>query len=81
MILFTLEDLDLREIKTIRQSLDYIPIIGKDAAFVAILQGKIQQQIQQIEEYLQREEQEKKKSLEEALQSDTQSLPTSGKKK
>lgn len=81
MILFTLEDLDLREIRTLRQSLDYVPIVGKDAAFLAILQGKIQQQIQQIEEYLKQEEEEKQKSLKEALQNDTQSLSSTPSKK
>jgi len=79
MILYTLEDLDLREIRTLRQSLDYIPLTGKDAAFIAILQGKVQQQIQQIEEYLRQEEENKHKALEEVIQSEIQ--PTSGKKK
>jgi len=79
MILYTLEDLDLREIRTLHQSLDYIPLTGKDAAFIAILQGKVQQQIQQIEEYLRQEEENKHKALEEVIQSEIQ--PTSGKKK
>jgi hypothetical protein len=82
MIIFTLEDLNLREIKALRQSLDYIPLTGKDATFIAVLQNKIQQQTQQIEEYLKQEEEEKQKSLEAALQNDTQSPPpTSNKKK
>jgi hypothetical protein len=82
MILYTLEDLDLREIKVLRQSLDFIPLTGKDAAFIAILQGKIQQQIQQIEEHLMFEaEEEKQKSLEEALKRDIQSVSSSPSKK
>jgi hypothetical protein len=74
MMIYTLEDLSLREIKALRKSLDYIPITGIDAAFIAILQNKIQQQIQQIEEYLKQEEEEKQRSLEKTLQSETQSL-------
>jgi hypothetical protein len=81
MILFTLEELDLREIKALRQSLDYIPLTGKDAPFIAILQGKVQQQIQQIEEYLRQEEQEKQNLLEESIQNDISSSPIQRKKK
>ena len=81
MMVFTLEDLSLREIKALLQALDYIPLTGKDAAFIAILQSKTQQQIRQIEEYLVQEEEEKQKSLKEALQSDTQSLPLPTNKK
>ena len=82
MIIFTLEDLSLREIKALRKSLDFIPITGIDADFIAILQIKIQQQIQQIEEHLKQEEEEKQKSLEETLKQDTQSVSsTTGKKK
>ena len=81
MIIYTLEDLNLREIKALRKSLDYIPITGIDAAFIAILQNKIQQQIQQIEEYLKQEEEEKQKALVEAIQSDTQSPPPALKKR
>jgi hypothetical protein len=81
MIIFTLEDLSLREIKAIRKSLDFIPITGVDAPFIAILQNKIQLQIQQIEEFLKQEEEEKQKSLEEAIQQDIQNPPTHTTKK
>jgi hypothetical protein len=81
MIIYSLEDLNLREIRAIRKSLDYIPITGVDATFLAILQNKIQQQIQQIEDFLKQEEEEKQKSLAEALQNDPQSNPPQGKKK
>jgi hypothetical protein len=81
MMIYSLEDLNLREIRAIRKSLDYIPITGIDATFIAILQNKIQQQIQQIEDFLKQEEEEKQKSLAEALQNDTQSTPPQGKKK
>jgi cell division protein ZapA (FtsZ GTPase activity inhibitor) len=81
MMIYSLEDLNLREIRAIRKSLDYIPITGIDATFIAILQNKIQQQIQQIEDFLKQEEEEKQKSLTEALQNDSQSTPPQGKKK
>ena len=82
MMIYSLEDLNLREIRAIRKSLDYIPITGIDAAFIAILQNKIQQQIQQIEDFLKQEEVEKQNSLAEAIQNDTQSAsPSSNKKK
>jgi DNA-binding transcriptional MerR regulator len=81
MISYSLEDLNLREIRALLKSLDYIPITGIDAAFIAILQNKIQQQIQQIEEYLKQEEEEKQKALIEAIQNDTPSTPPTSKKK
>jgi hypothetical protein len=80
-MIYSLEDLNLREIRAIRKSLDYIPITGIDATFIAILQNKIQQQIQQIEDFIKQEEEEKQKGLAEALQNDTQSTPPQGKKK
>jgi cell division protein ZapA (FtsZ GTPase activity inhibitor) len=80
-MIYSLEDLNLREIRAIRKSLDYIPITGIDAAFIAILQNKIQQQIQQIEDFLKQEEEEKQNSLAEAIQNDTQSLSTPPNKK
>ena len=81
MMIYSLEDLSLREIRAIRKSLDYIPITGIDAAFIAILQNKIQQQIQQIEDFLRQEEEEKQNSLAEAIQNDTQSVSPSPNKK
>ena len=83
MMIYSLEDLELREIKALRKSLDYIPITGIDAAFIAILQNKIQQQVNQIEEYLRQEEEAKRKALTEAIQNDSQtpiSSPASKKK-
>jgi cell division protein ZapA (FtsZ GTPase activity inhibitor) len=80
-MIYSLEDLNLREIRAIRKSLDYIPITGIDAAFIAILQNKIQQQIQQIEDFLKQEEEEKQNSLAEAIQNDTQSSSPSPNKK
>jgi uncharacterized protein YehS (DUF1456 family) len=75
MMIYSLEDLSLREIKALRKSLDYIPITGVDAMFIAVLQNKIQTQVNQIEDYLKKEEEEKQKSLEEAIENDSQSQP------
>lgn len=83
MIIYSLEDLSLREIKALRKSLDYIPITGVDAMFIALLQNKIQSQTNQIEDHLKKEEEEKQRSLEEAIENDsqTQSQSPKGKKK
>jgi hypothetical protein len=70
MILYNLEDLHLREIKALRKSLDYIPITGIDAAFIAILQNKIDIQVKQIEDFLRSEEEVKQSELQEAIQND-----------
>lgn len=82
-MIYSLEDLSLREIKALRKSLDYIPITGIDAMFIALLQNKIQTQVNQIEDYIKKEEEQKEKSLEEAIKNDSQSQPQSsrGKKK
>lgn len=83
MMIYSLEDLSLREIKALRKSLDHIPITGVDAMFIALLQNKIQTQVNQIENYLKKEEEEKQKSLEEAIENDSQSTlkPSKGRKK
>jgi hypothetical protein len=81
MIIYSLEDLSLREIKALRKSLDFIPITGVDAAFIAILQDKIQQQILQIENFLKHEEEEKQRALTEAIQNNPQSASPASKKK
>jgi hypothetical protein len=70
MILYNLENLHLREIKALRKSLDYIPITGIDAAFIAILQNKIDIQVKQIEDFLRSEEETKQSELQEAIQND-----------
>jgi hypothetical protein len=70
MILYNLEDLHLREIKALRKSLDYIPITGIDAAFIAILQNKINIQVKQIEDFLRSEEEVKQSELQTAIQND-----------
>jgi hypothetical protein len=70
MILYNLEDLHLREIKALRKSLDYIPITGIDAAFIAILQNKIDIQVKQIEDFLRSEEETKQSELQVSIQND-----------
>lgn len=52
MNVFTLENLQLEEIKLLRQSLNVIQITGASAQFVANLQLKLDSEIQQIETML-----------------------------
>ena len=47
MDIFSIE-LSLHEIPTLRQSLDVITIAGKDARFLASLQIKLENELQQI---------------------------------
>ena len=47
--LYSLEKLNLREIKALRKGLEFIQINGVDAMFIGMLQAKLSQQIQQIE--------------------------------
>lgn len=75
MTIYSLDDLTLREIKALRKALDYIPITGIDAAFIAMLQHKISSQTQEIENHLKSEEIAKQKSLEEAIQNDPEVKP------
>ena len=79
MTIYSLDNLNLREIKALRKSLDYIPITGIDAAFIAMLQHKTTSQIQQIENHIQKEEGKKQDALQEALQNDPKT--TRGRKK
>ena len=50
--LYTLENLNLREIRALRKGLEYIQISGVDAMFIGMLQSKLSQQIEQIEQHL-----------------------------
>ena len=61
MIIYSLDNLSLREIKALRKSLDYLPITGIDAAFIAMLQHKTTSQIEEIENHIQKEEEKKTK--------------------
>jgi len=49
MNLFSIENLQLEEVKLLRQSLNVIQITGASAQFVANLQNKLDYEIQQIE--------------------------------
>ena len=55
MMLYTLENLNLDEIKLMRQSLNIIQITGASAQFVASLQIKLDNEISQIENFVQSE--------------------------
>jgi hypothetical protein len=52
MNVFSIENLQLEEIKLLRQSLNVIQITGASAQFVANLQNKLDYEIQQIETML-----------------------------
>jgi hypothetical protein len=54
-MLYTLENLNLDEIKLMRQSLNVIQITGASAQFVASLQNKLDNEIYQIENFIQSE--------------------------
>ena len=83
MTIYSLDNLTLREIKALRKSLDYIPITGIDAAFIAMLQHKISTQTQEIEKHIKDEEIAKQQLLNQAIQNDPKSSqkPTKGRKK
>jgi hypothetical protein len=49
---FSIENLQLEEVKLLRQSLNVIQITGASAQFVANLQNKLDYEIQQIENML-----------------------------
>jgi hypothetical protein len=54
-MLYTIENLNLDEIKLMRQSLNIIQITGASAQFVASLQIKLDNEISQIENFIQSE--------------------------
>ena len=47
---YNLQKLELREIRCLRKSLDYLPIKGIDAIFVANLQVKLDNKITNVEQ-------------------------------
>jgi hypothetical protein len=63
MNLFTLEDLTLEEIATLRHSLNVIDIKGSSAQFIANLQIKLDKEIKQIQEYISKEENKKQEGI------------------
>lgn len=78
MTIFSLDNLTLREIKALRKSLDYIPITGIDAMFIATLQLKMNEQLKEIEDHLQQEQNSKNEALKEAIEQDSESTSKRG---
>lgn len=78
MELYTLENLTLREVRAVRQGLNAIQISGIDALFIGTLQLKVDEQIKEIEDHINKEE---RKSIEEEIKRDTEPQPTSETKK
>lgn len=66
MNLFSI-DLTPQEISTIRQSLDVVSIIGKDAKFLANLQNKLDLEILNIQQVIKQTEAQKQLELQQAL--------------
>jgi len=69
-------DVTLNELTFLRQSLDVVSINGKDAKFLANLQVKLEQEIEEIQSMLQQEESKKKQELEELIQQETKKPST-----
>lgn len=55
-MVFSIDNLQMGEIRLLRQALDVISITGKDAQYVANLQLKLEGEMRQIEEFIQAEE-------------------------
>ena len=66
MNLFSI-DLTPQEISTIRQSLDVVSIIGKDAKFLANLQNKLDSEILNIQQTIKQAEAQKQLELQQVL--------------
>jgi fructose-1,6-bisphosphatase/sedoheptulose 1,7-bisphosphatase-like protein len=63
MDLFTIENLSLDEIAVLRQALNVIEIKGTSAQFIANLQNKLDNEINQIKVFLLEEEQKKQAGI------------------
>ena len=63
MMLYSIENLNLDEIKLMRQSLNIIQITGASAQFVANLQNKLDSEISQIEEFINSEKEQMEKEF------------------
>jgi len=66
---FAIENLQLEEIKLIRQSLNIIQITGASAIFVATLQVKLDGEISQIESMILEESKKKEEGLRQIVES------------
>jgi hypothetical protein len=60
-------DVTLNELTFIRQSLDVVSVSGKDAKFLANLQVKLEQDIQEAQAMLQEQEFKKKQELQDLI--------------
>jgi hypothetical protein len=64
MMVFSIDNLQMGEIRLLRQALDVISITGKDAQYVANLQLKLESEMKQIEEFIKTEELKKAEGIE-----------------
>ena len=53
--IYSIDNLTLREVKALRQGLDFIEIKGIDALFLATLQLKTNEQVNQIQNHINEE--------------------------
>lgn len=63
-MVFSIDNLQMGEIRLLRQALDVIQITGKDAQYVANLQVKLESEMKQIEEFIKTEELKKAEGIE-----------------
>lgn len=63
-MIFSIDNLQMGEIRLLRQALDVIQITGKDAQYVANLQIKLDNEMRQIEEFIKTEELKKAEGIE-----------------
>jgi hypothetical protein len=63
-MVFSIDNLQMGEIRLLRQALDVISITGKDAQYVANLQVKLESEMKQIEEFIKTEELKKAEGIE-----------------
>ena len=66
-------DFTPQELSILRQSLDTITLMGKDAKLIASIQIKLENEMQEISKMLEEEENKKKEELQKIINSETQS--------
>jgi hypothetical protein len=69
MNLFSIENLTIEEIATLRQSLNVIDIKGSSAQFIAQLQVKLDQELNDAKQFLEQEKSAKAEGIEEIKKS------------
>jgi hypothetical protein len=67
-------NLTVNEITFLRQALEPISIQGRDAKFVASLQLKLEQELNEIQNMIQEAETQKAESLQEAIKEDQKTI-------